>query len=150
MSRTEKPSVVESPSVSHGATTPGPIVFYDGNCGLCDHFVQFVLKQDSQKIFRFAPLQGETFRIYERQLGPGAKNTVVLVDERGVHVRSEAALLVLSGLGYPWVVAGRVGQWVPRWLRDGIYRLVAHWRYRIFGKAAACRLPGTDPSRFLP
>jgi predicted DCC family thiol-disulfide oxidoreductase YuxK len=34
-----------------------PIVLFDGVCGLCNRFVQFVLRHDSSDLFRFAPLQ---------------------------------------------------------------------------------------------
>ena len=39
-----------------------PILFFDGVCGLCNRFVDFMLRTDSQHRFRFAPLQGETAR----------------------------------------------------------------------------------------
>ena len=37
-----------------------PIVFYDGDCGLCDRFVRWMLRRDRGHHYRFAPLQGET------------------------------------------------------------------------------------------
>jgi len=39
-----------------------PILFFDGVCGLCNRFVDFMLRADSQDLFRYAPLQGETAR----------------------------------------------------------------------------------------
>ena len=36
-------------------------VFYDGSCGLCHRAVRFVLAEDREDSFRFAPLGGETF-----------------------------------------------------------------------------------------
>ena len=40
---------------------PGrPIVLYDGVCGLCDKFVQFVIRRDRAEEVRFAALQSET------------------------------------------------------------------------------------------
>ena len=36
------------------------LVFYDGQCGLCDQVVQLLLKADRKNIFLFAPLQGTT------------------------------------------------------------------------------------------
>ena len=38
------------------------IVFYDGDCGLCNRFVLFLLKRDHRKVFRFAPLNGKMAR----------------------------------------------------------------------------------------
>lgn len=39
-----------------------PILFFDGVCGLCNRFVDFMLKADSRNRFLYAPLQGETAR----------------------------------------------------------------------------------------
>ena len=47
-----------------------PILFFDGVCGLCNRFVDFMLRVDSQDLFRYAPLQGETAR---RMLGMGGE-----------------------------------------------------------------------------
>ena len=47
-----------------------PILFFDGVCGLCNRFVDFMLRADSQDLFRYAPLQGETAR---RMLGLGGE-----------------------------------------------------------------------------
>jgi predicted DCC family thiol-disulfide oxidoreductase YuxK len=131
-------------------TTSGPLVFYDGECGLCDRFVQFVLRHDRGHVFRFAPLQGSTFDPYRIASGSGTENTVVLVDDSGLHLRSEAALRILLRLRSPWSLLGRLGLFVPRFLRDGAYRLVARSRYRLFGRHDACALADSAPGRFLP
>jgi predicted DCC family thiol-disulfide oxidoreductase YuxK len=40
---------------------------------------------------------------------------------------------------------------IPRLLRDIGYRFVARYRYAIFGKKDACRMPGAaERERFLP
>jgi predicted DCC family thiol-disulfide oxidoreductase YuxK len=44
------------------------VVFFDGVCGLCDRWVQFVLPRDRGARFRFAPLQGA---LAARELPPG-------------------------------------------------------------------------------
>jgi len=39
---------------------------------------------------------------------------------------------------------------VSRWLRDAGYRLIARWRYRLFGPWRACPLPQREwAQRFL-
>ena len=37
-----------------------PVLFFDGVCGLCNRFVDFVLKYDGDGRVLFAPLQGTT------------------------------------------------------------------------------------------
>ena len=38
---------------------PGPVVLYDGECGLCHRSVKFLLARDRKQLW-YAPLQGET------------------------------------------------------------------------------------------
>jgi predicted DCC family thiol-disulfide oxidoreductase YuxK len=131
------------------AGTP-PIVFFDGVCGLCNRFVDLLLRADRRGVLRFAPLQGETARRMLPPLeGEPSAWTVVFLDERGVQVRSDAVLAIAARLG------GAMGllAWlrvVPRGLRDRTYRFVARHRYRWFGQREGCRVPSAaDRERFL-
>lgn len=56
--------------------------------------------------------------------------------------RSDAILYVLTQLDGIWKLA-RVGRVLPKTLRDGVYKVVARNRYRVFGKHESCLLP--DP-----
>ncbi|HJR34151.1 MAG TPA: DCC1-like thiol-disulfide oxidoreductase family protein [Gemmatimonadales bacterium] len=127
------------------------LIYYDGYCGLCDRFVQFVLRRDRAARYRFAPLQGSTAQ--ERvpaTLDPRTSQTVILEEGDRFRVRSDAALAILSGLGGPWRLAGLL-RVIPRPLRDAIYDLVARNRERWFGRRAECRVPQPDErDRFLP
>ena len=49
----------------------GPILFFDGVCGLCDRLVQFVLHRDTRARFRFAALQSD---VATQTLGHFGKN----------------------------------------------------------------------------
>jgi predicted DCC family thiol-disulfide oxidoreductase YuxK len=134
-----------------------PIILYDGVCGLCNRLVQFILKHDHDGRLRFASLQSDfSARVLSRH---GINNTdldtfhVVLnyeqPDER-VLSRSDAVLQVGRELGGRWKALAVIAQPLPRVVRDPLYRLIARYRYRVFGKYDACMLP--DPSqrdRFL-
>jgi predicted DCC family thiol-disulfide oxidoreductase YuxK len=66
-----------------------------------------------------------------------------------VLARSDAILYALRQLGGLWKIA-RLGSLLPRIVRDGIYRVIARNRYRVFGKYDACLLPETkDRQKFL-
>ena len=137
---------------AHPAPPGGhPLVLYDGECGLCDRSVQFILGHDAEGLFRYATLQGEAGRKYLERAGLPAdyRGSVILVDDAGVHTHSTAALRILRRLDGPasWMAAGR---FVPRPVRDGVYNFIARHRFRWFGRADACRLPSPDESaRFL-
>lgn len=132
--------------------TGAHVVFFDGVCGLCDRFVQFVLDRDGRQVFRFAPLQGA---FAARELppkggDPGRLDTVyVLTADGRLLRRSRAVLFVLGELGGPW----RAVSWlrvVPAVIADRFYDLVAAVRYRVFGKREACRIPTpAERARFV-
>jgi predicted DCC family thiol-disulfide oxidoreductase YuxK len=146
-------------SVGPAKGTPGgvepraelpPIIFFDGVCGLCNRFIDFVISRDSAGLFRFATLQGETARerLPEADLD---LNTMVLCDEQGIFRKSTAAVRILTRLGGVWGLCGTALRLVPRPLRDVAYSFVARNRYRVFGKKVTCRMPTTaERTRFLP
>ncbi len=145
------PAEAESGTVAPPAD--GPVIFFDGVCGLCNRFIDFVIQRDPGAVFRFAPLQGETAR--ERLPDSDVRdiNTMVLWEGRGqeVYRKSTAAVRILIRLGGIWRLLGGALRLVPRPLRDAGYSLVARYRYAIFGKKETCRMPTpAERARFLP
>jgi predicted DCC family thiol-disulfide oxidoreductase YuxK len=130
---------------------PGPVVLYDGECGLCNRSVKFLLARDGGQLY-YAPLQGETARALRDKHPeiPRTLESVVLVDGDRVHLRSKAFLYAAKYLTRPWRFAYAL-RWLPAFLLDIGYRLIARARYRIWGKYDACRLPTTDErAKLLP
>ena len=140
--------MVRSAAAPPGA--PRPIVFFDGDCGLCDRFVRFLVARDRRQRLHFAPLQGDTASRLIPPATAESVDSVILLDADGVHVRSDAALRAIAELGGVWALGGAL-RGVPRGLRDAVYDLVATNRYRWFGRARVCPLPSHDErGRFLP
>ena len=107
------------------------MILFDGLCNLCAGSVRFVIERDPAGAFDFASLQSEAARRVLAEAGrdtAGLPDSVVLVDEQGVHVRSEAALKIAGRLRQPWplLAAFRI---LPRALRDAAYDFVARRRY---------------------
>lgn len=128
-----------------------PVIFFDGVCGLCNRWVDFVLARDRAQLFRFSPLQGETARVWLQFESEVSLDSIVLVDSLGEHRKTDAVARILRGLGGTWGLAGAALAILPRPLRNLGYDLVAKNRYRLFGRKAACRLPTPEErSRFLP
>ncbi len=132
------------------------VVFFDGVCALCNRSMRFLINRDRDGILSFAPLQGETFASFRASttLEEGL-DSIVYVKGYGTgspraFVRSDAVLQALHDLGG----FSRVLSWlriIPRFVRDGVYDLVARHRYRWFGRYEECRLPTTtDRARLLP
>ena len=128
-----------------------PIIFFDGVCAMCNSFVNLILRVDRRKEFLFAPLQGETAR---RLLPPQSDDprewSMIYLDERGLFNQSDASLQVYRRLGGLWWPLSLL-RFIPRFLRNPLYRIIARNRYRWFGKEEACRIPSpAEKERFLP
>ncbi len=137
--------------------TGASLILYDGVCGLCNRFVQFVLRRDTAAYFRFCALQDSISVdiLAHHHIDPLALNTICLVTDIGtpkerLFTHSDAVLQVLRSLGVGWRLLAVVLKLIPRPLRDLGYDLVAKLRYRIFGRLPACPLPTpTQRDRFI-
>lgn len=126
---------------------PKPIVLYDGVCGLCNGLVQFLLKRDTHDRLRFASLQSDFSGLVLQRHGadPQDLDTVYVVldhdqpNER-LLARSDAILHLAGELDGIWRLV-TIGRFVPKALRDAMYKVVAGNRYRLFGKYETCMLP---------
>jgi len=132
------------------ASSGAHLVLYDGVCGLCSRLVHFLLRHDGCSVFSFASLQSPVgHSLVERSGGDPAELTsfYVVADYETatarVFTRSDAVLFVASVLGWPWKAA-RVMRFVPRWIRDRVYDLVARYRYRVFGRYDRCLVPSPE------
>jgi predicted DCC family thiol-disulfide oxidoreductase YuxK len=109
--------------------------------------VEFVVRRDSERVFHFAPLQGETAR---RLLPPEfirELRTVSLWSPDQLLTQSDAALAILRQLrGWAFL---QIFWWVPRPLRDYCYRWVAGRRYSLFGRRETCRLPTPEEREYF-
>jgi predicted DCC family thiol-disulfide oxidoreductase YuxK len=139
------PTREKSPSLP-AAHALGPLLLFDGDCGLCQALVRFLLRRERANALRFAPLQGATGRAALRARGLDTENFDSLVfipapraeasvEPAGTEffLRTDAVVRVLEMLGGAWRGLARVLRFVPRPLRDAGYRVVARLRYRIFG-----------------
>jgi predicted DCC family thiol-disulfide oxidoreductase YuxK len=126
------------------------IFFFDGVCVMCNGLVDWVLKHDKKGIFKLAPLQGETAERLIPAYTKAPLNTVVLLDEFGIHTESDAILKLFFELG-TYSFLAKLLRLIPKSIRDGAYRLVAKNRYRLFGQREFCRMPSEkDRARLLP
>lgn len=125
------------------------VIFFDGYCGLCNGFVDFMMKVDKKAVFKFSPLQSE----FAKSQLPGAdvqdlKSIVVLI-EGNAYRKSEGVLRALNQLGGVWRLSKSL-IFLPEALRNSAYDLIAENRYQLFGKRETCRLPGPEErSRFI-
>ncbi len=128
-----------------------PLIVFDGDCVLCSGSARFVMRHDPARRFRLAAAQSALGRSLYRHYGldPVDYDTILLIADGRLRVRSEAALGIARGLGPPWSLAALLAG-VPRPLRDAVYDIVARHRFRLFGRRATCFRPAsTEADRFL-
>ncbi len=127
------------------------ILFFDGVCNLCNGTVQWVIRQDSQQTIQFSALQSETAKLKLSFLGINVQKleSLVFLEEGVIYTHSDAALRLARVLGSPWSWVG-IFVFVPKFIRDAVYKFIAKNRYAWFGKQESCMMPTPDlKKRFL-
>lgn len=128
-----------------------PILLFDGVCNLCNGFVQTIIKNDKNNIFRFSSLQsgtGQRVVAYINRRQPVPDSLILLYRDK-YYTQSDAAIKTAELLGNKWHIM-RLGYFFPKAIRNSIYKLVARNRYKWFGKKEHCMVPTEDlQSRFL-
>ena len=117
-------------------------VFFDGVCNLCNRSVNFLISKDKKNSIKFASLQSEYAQnlIPKEVLNRGNLDTIIVYMDGKFYDRSHAVLKLCKILGGLYSVF-LIGYLIPRFIRDGLYRLIANNRYRWFGKTEQCRVP---------
>ncbi len=131
------------------ASGAGPIIVFDGICALCNGWVRFLLKRDRGR-YRFAAMQSAAGRrlLSENGLDADDPSSFLLMEDGHAWTDTDAIRRVLTGLGGVWRIAALIA-WLPRGLRDSLYRLIARNRYRWFG-TTACHVPNeSQRARFI-
>lgn len=130
------------PSQPPPSEISGPVLLFDGGCGLCQRIVRWLLRLDPSGRLRFAPLQGAAAQAYLRRHGLPLEDfdTLVYVPEwsrRDVPEFQVRTAGMISALRATDRTAARVLASLlaifPSCLRDMGYRMTARGRYRIFG-----------------
>jgi predicted DCC family thiol-disulfide oxidoreductase YuxK len=132
-------------------TNRGPVVLFDGVCNLCNGAVKLLIKIDRKKKFRFSPLQGSFAAQFNSLTLPDGmiRDSILLFHNGTLYSHSDAVLKICSLLGSGWNLLYLL-RFIPRVLRDGVYRIIARNRYRWFGIRNVCMVPSRElQERFL-
>jgi len=126
------------------------LILFDGVCNLCNSFVQFVIKNDKQKLFKFSSLQSENSKSILLNLGVEQNlKTVILIDDGVAYFKSDAALKIMKQLQFPFKILC-IFIIVPRFIRNWVYDFIAKYRYKFFGKKDTCMVPTQElKERFI-
>jgi predicted DCC family thiol-disulfide oxidoreductase YuxK len=117
-----------------------PVLLYDGECGLCNAVVRFILRHDRSGRIHFAPLQSAPAQEFLRAKGLPEEDFDSLIfipdwenrDREGYLLKTSGALAALSSMGGPCAALSRL-KVIPAGLRDAVYWLISKTRYAVFG-----------------
>ncbi|HPR31801.1 MAG TPA: thiol-disulfide oxidoreductase DCC family protein [Prolixibacteraceae bacterium] len=126
-----------------------PVILFDGVCNLCCSSVRFIIRHDRKKIFRFATIQSEkALQLIQSFSGKLTFDSLILIENGNLYQQSTAVLKIIRHLRFFRIFYCFI--LLPSFLRDPVYRFVARYRYRIFGKKQDCIIPGEkERERFL-
>ena len=127
------------------------IIIFDGVCNFCNGAVNFIIKRDKYKRFMFTPMQSHFSKtlIEKSQREEINLDTIILIKNNIVFVRSEAALEIVKDLRGLWFLIG-VFKIIPVSIRDYFYKVFANNRYKIFGRRDVCMIPTREfENRFI-
>lgn len=116
-------------------------VFYDGDCGFCNHWVQWILKNDGKDQFLFASLQSEFGQKFlnERGLENKIFSTLYLWKPNAFYLKkSQATLKIARILGGKFAIIGNFN-FFPVLLSDYVYDQIAKNRTKLASQK--CFLP---------
>lgn len=128
------------------------LILFDGECMLCNRFIQFILRYDKNKSFLIAPLQApkaqQLIQLYNIKIKQSnIPDSVILIQNGKVYDETTAVLIIASQLDGA-VKYLSVLKIIPKLLRDPFYRLIAKYRYRWFGKTEQCFVASVYADRF--
>lgn len=114
------------------------LLFFDGNCSLCNGIIQLTRKFKFNKV-RMVPSQNKEMQIIleKYDVGELVNNTIVLIHKKTVYTKSEAVikLLELNNVNKYLIGFLRV---VPKSFFDRIYNFIAENRFKMFGTVNSC------------
>ena len=122
-----------------------PVILFDGVCNFCNGAVNFIIKRDKKRIFRYAALQSAAGQQLLQQFGLSSTDldSFILICKGKAYKKTDAALRLYPLLGKGWPLMKVL--WVfPRFIRDFFYDVIARNRYRWWGKKDACMIPGQE------
>ena len=128
------------------------IIFFDGECGLCNKSVLWIMNKDSSHQFTYASLGGKTASklLLNKKLKNQLPDSIIYLREGRIFVKSAAILTILKDLGFPFSILGNIGQICPVMIRDFVYDQVAKYRKKILPNACPFPTDKKIEQKFLP
>ncbi|WP_163100736.1 thiol-disulfide oxidoreductase DCC family protein [Peribacillus alkalitolerans] len=116
------------------------IVLFDGDCGVCNRSIQFILRHEKGNVFLFAPIESSIGQqLMSKYRIPSDLNSVIFIEKGKFYSKSTAAFKICKYFKPPWNLLF-LFSFIPSSIRDIFYMVVARNRYKWFRKSDSCIL----------
>lgn len=127
------------------------IILFDGVCNYCNDKVNFIIKNDTNDVFRFVAIQSETGQKIITYLGIEKTIDSITLYEPGYayFIKSEAVFRIIKHLSSS-VKLLLLLNFIPTSIKNIFYDIIAKNRYKWYGKNEQCMLPSEEVvSKFI-
>ena len=123
------------------------ILFFDGECLFCNKTVQWILKNEKDKILFFSPLQSG---FAQELIPPDLKkmDSVILLKNNTFYTHFTAFFEILPYLKWYWRWL-YVFKFLPKSLQIKLYNWIARNRKKWFGRTYTCSIKKSNDSKRL-
>lgn len=126
------------------------VLLYDGDCGFCNFWVKWVLKNDRSKTIHFAPLQGKFGKEFLAKNGFSLTdfNTLYFIEKENEYYTKLDAVIKMGSIMKGVFGLLQLLKIIPKFIRDFIYDNVAKNRKKLMSNN--CFLPTKEErARFI-
>ena len=122
------------------------IVMFDGVCNLCSFGVQFIIRHDKNAYFHFTSLQSDAGKALLEKHKLENIDSIVFMQDETFFTYSTAVIEITKHLDGKWKYFA-IFQYIPKIIRDFMYKFIAKYRYRVFGRKDVCMVPTPENKR---
>ena len=126
------------------------VLLYDGDCGFCNFWVKWVLKNDRSKTIHFAPLQGKFGQEFLAKNGFSLTdfNTLYFIEKENEYYTKLDAVIKMGSIMKGVFGLLQLLKIIPKFIRDFIYDNIAKNRKKLMSNN--CFLPTKEErARFI-
>ena len=113
------------------------IIIFDGDCGLCETSVRFIIKHDRKSYFHFVSQSSSLGKYLLKKYRLDTIDSIVYISDNKAYSYSDGILEIIKHLDVPYRYLDTL-RIIPKRLRDGIYKLIAKYRRDFFSKETHC------------
>jgi|SRR5690606_2218562 len=116
------------------------IIIYDAECVFCNRSIKFLLKGKPNKNIKFVSFNSEVSKKILLKLDFHNKiDSILFIEENRVFEKSTAILKIINNFTNSWRYLYYL-IYLPKPIRDLLYKIISKNRYNIFGKNNSCKI----------